>query len=157
MRLASVPSPLRPSLAAFLLVTLLGTACSRSGHPEQEAVASGPVAPGLPEDFEGQWQGLLPCTDCEALDVRLVLERQPGAPARYRLTERYLGGPGDDGVFASEGGWDDSACTFDGLAGRCIDLHEAGQRWFRHEDGSLQAITADGRALDPDGARLQRQ
>jgi hypothetical protein len=36
-------------------------------------------------------------------------------------------------------------------------LLESGQRWFRHAEGSLQAVDAEGRALDPDGARLQRR
>jgi predicted small lipoprotein YifL len=153
----AAPFARRPAAAFAVAALLLGLAgCGRDAGPADAALPPDDGATALPEGFEGVWQGVLPCTDCAGLDVELALERPPGDAARFRLAERYLGGAGE-ADFASEGTWREEPCRLDGEPGRCIVLLDAGQRWFRHEDGSLQAVDADGRPLDPDGARLLRR
>lgn len=135
------------------LGALLLAACGRDadpGPPPPDAAALAPLA----ADFDGRWQGVLPCLDCDGLEVALRLRRD-GGEARFALVERYLGADAG-GEFASEGDWREAACTRDGVPGLCVVLIDAGQQWFRDKDGSLQAISADGRPLDPDGARLAR-
>lgn len=107
------------------------------------------------EEFEGAWQGVLPCVDCAELEVELSLRRASGEPARYTLVERYRGGA-FEGEFASEGEWREVDCALDGEQGACFVLVDAAQRWFQHDDGSLEAVSADGQPIDPEGARLTR-
>lgn len=144
-------------LSAALLATVL-VGCTRDAEPSDapaEAPADGGLA-ALPEDFEGAWAGVLPCADCEGIDVELELQRESGAAGRYRLVETYLGAADAVG-FEIAGEWREDACRVGEIAGSCLVLLESGQRWFRHADGSLQAVDAEGRALDPEGARLQRR
>lgn len=153
--------PLRPALS-LLLVTVLATALAGCGDrgASPDAFPEAPTADGglaaLPEDFDGAWAGVLPCADCDGIDVELELQRESGAAGRYRLVETYLGAADAVG-FEVAGEWREEACRIAEMAGHCLVLLESGQRWFRHADGSLQAVDADGRALDPDGARLQRR
>ena len=144
-------------LSAALLATVLA-GCTREGEPSDtpaDAPAEGGLA-ALPEPFEGVWAGVLPCADCEGIEMALELQRESGAAGRYRLVETYLGAADAVG-FEVAGEWREEACRIAEMAGHCLVLLESGQRWFRHADGSLQAVDADGRALDPDGARLQRR
>ena len=144
-------------LSAALLATVLA-ACTREGEPS-DAPADAPTEGGLaalPEPFEGVWAGVLPCADCEGIDVVLELERESGAAGRYRLVETYLGAVDAVG-FEIAGEWRENACRVGEIAGSCLVLLESGQRWFRHADGSLQAVDAEGRALDVEGTRLQRR
>jgi copper homeostasis protein (lipoprotein) len=148
-------------LAPFLFAVAFATAlagCTRGGG-SSDAPADAPAEGGLaalPEAFEGVWSGVLPCADCDGIDVTLELQREAGAAGRYRLVETYLGA--DDAVgFEIAGEWREEDCRVGEVAGRCLVLLESGQRWFRHADGSLQAVDAEGRALDPDEARLQRR
>lgn len=144
---------LATALFAALLVGCArdeGRSDARPGDPPE-----GGLAP-LPEAFEGAWAGVLPCADCEGIDVELELERESGAVGRFRLVETYLGAA-DAAGFEVAGEWREEACRVGDADGRCLVLAESGQRWLRHVDGSLQAVDADGRSLDPDGARLQRR
>jgi copper homeostasis protein (lipoprotein) len=142
-------------LSAALLATVLA-GCTREGEPSPaDAPAEGGLA-ALPEPFEGAWAGVLPCADCEGIDVVLELQRESGAAGRYRLVETYLGAVDAVG-FEIAGEWREEDCGVGEVAGSCLVLLESGQRWFRHADGSLQAVDAEGRALDPEGARLQRR
>lgn len=144
-------------LSAILWATAL-VGCTRDGDlseaPASEGAKGGLAA--LPEDFEGVWTGVLPCADCEGIEVELDVQREAGAAGRYRLVETYLGATDAVG-FEVAGEWREAACGVDEAAGTCLVLLESGQRWFRHADGSLQAVDADGRVLDFDGARLQRR
>lgn len=145
-------------LITALLAVALG-ACTRQAEspeaPPGVEVSAGGVA-RLPEAFEGTWAGVLPCADCEGIDVDLELQREAGAAGRYRLLETYLGAA-DNAGFEIAGEWREEGCRAGDDAGTCLVLIESGQRWFRHADGSLQAVDVDGRALDPDGARLLRR
>lgn len=159
-----IRASLRPAALALLALALAGaiTGCRREAPAAADAaapaVAAKSTAP-LPEAFDGAWQGVLPCADCSGLEVELRLERSDGAPPRFQLVERYL----VDSVegefptaFTSEGEWREAECALGDLGGWCIELVDVAQRWFRHEDGSLQALDAEGRPLDPDGTRLIR-
>ena len=121
------------------------------------AVEEGAALAPLPATFEGAWQGVLPCSDCAGLDIELLLQREADAPGRYRLVETYLGGGDSAAGFEVSGEWRESACRRGDDAGFCIELIESAQRWFRDLDGSLQAIDAEGRPIDPDAARLLRR
>ncbi len=148
-------------VAALVLTVVFATAlagCLRGGE-SSDALAEAPADDGLaalPEDFDGEWSGVLPCADCDGIDVELALQRESGAAGRYRLVETYLGAV-DAAGFEIAGEWREDDCRVGEIAGSCLVLLESGQRWFRHADGSLQAVDAEGRALDPDGARLQRR
>lgn len=153
-----MPRNARPVAVALsvALCAALSIGCGRDRDDAPAAArADGGLAP-LPEAFQGEWAGVLPCVDCAGLDVQLELQREPGAVGRYRLREAYLGSA-DDAGFEVAGEWREEPCRGGDTDGACVLLVESGQRWFRQIDGSLQAIDADGRALDPDGARLLRQ
>ena len=142
----------------LLIATLALSACRAEpgdGGERLDDAATAPSTAPLPAAFNGAWQGLLPCVDCAALEVELRLERDADGVAGFQLIERYLGGAAG-GEFTSEGRWHEVTCALGAAQGWCVELDEAAQRWFRHEDGSLQAVDADGRALDPAGTRLLR-
>lgn len=149
-------------LLMALLIGALSVAtagCSGAGGDPSDGpggdTSGGGLAP-LADAFDGAWSGVLPCADCDGIDVELSLQREAGAVGRYRLAETYLGAADATG-FEIGGEWLEAPCRVGEVAGACIVLVESGQRWFRHLDGSLQAVDAEGRSLDPDGARLQRR
>ncbi len=144
-----------PCAALLLCSALLSVGCSRSSESSSPAQVSESTLALLPEDFEGEWQGLLPCVDCQGIDVQLRLSRDADG-AQFALEERYLGDAASVD-YRSEGTWSEEACTLGDEAGACITLEEPGLRWFRREDGSLEAVSAEGLSLDPSGARLQRR
>lgn len=138
-------------------MALLMSGCGFGGDAATEpaSAAEDRLAP-LPERFDGTWSGVLPCVDCAGINVELDLQREDGAAGRYRLRETYLGADEAPG-FELSGEWREARCRLGDDDGQCVELVESGQRWFRHEDGALQAIDADGRPLDADGARLLRR
>jgi len=144
--------------ATALLAAMLLAACGRDRETDAATLApeDDRAVADLAEDFDGAWQGVLPCVDCVGIEVELTLRRAPGESARFRLVERYLGGA-TEGEFVSTGEWQEDTCALAGETGSCIVLVDAAQRWFRHEDGSLQAIDAEGLPLDRDGALLKRR
>lgn len=143
----------RPALVLILLALFVAGCGREPGAAEEAAAPKATLAP-LPEDFQGEWRGLLPCADCEGIDTALLLQRHAGQ-GRFELVERYLGGPAA-GEYRSEGEWREQPCESGGEAGLCLWLDGPGLRWFRHADGSLTAIDGEGRALDADGSRLRR-
>lgn len=76
--------PRAHAIALALLLAGLAAACTREADPQ-------PALPGIDPAGQGavEWRGSLPCADCEAIDTRLVLERQQGAQ-RYELVEVYV-------------------------------------------------------------------
>ena len=146
-------------IGALLLAALAGCRREPEAADEPADVAAAKTMAPLPETFDGAWQGVLPCTDCDGVEVELALRRAPAEPARFELAERYLVDR-DEGEFPTEftsaGEWREAECALGDIDGWCVELVDVAQRWFRHEDGSLQAVDAEGRALDPDGARLIR-
>lgn len=148
----------RVAIAIPALLALVLAGCGFGGSdaaPEGAAPPEDRLAP-LPERFAGAWSGVLPCVDCDGIDVMLELEREDAAAGRYRLLETYLGADEAPG-FELSGEWREARCRLGDDEGQCIELVESGQRWFRHDDGALQAIDVDGRPLDVDGARLLRR
>lgn len=88
------------SIGLFACVLLLAaTACQRN-----QSAANTPLpAPPL-EQVDGriEWQGLLPCADCDGIETSLVLERT-GHVRRFSLSETYLA---EDGArFVEAGQW----------------------------------------------------
>lgn len=91
-------------VASALMVVFTGlvlplSACQR---PQSGAGAPQPVAPLEQVNGRIEWQGLLPCADCDGIQTSLVLERA-GNARRFSLTEIYLG---EDGArFVESGQW----------------------------------------------------
>ncbi|MCZ8319619.1 MAG: copper resistance protein NlpE N-terminal domain-containing protein [Lysobacteraceae bacterium] len=145
-------------LAALFVLAVILPGCSREspgpvGVPSPAETAAEPTLAPLPDGFRGEWRGLLPCSDCEGIEVELALDR--GDEGRFVLVERYLGSA-EAGEYRSEGTWSEDACSVAGEPARCLHLQGPDLRWARYPDGSLAAVDGEGRLIDPDGARLQR-
>lgn len=88
-----------PRLNALLVALLLaGVAAGCVREPDD----AGTDPPAFGEGA-AEWRGRLPCADCEAIDTRLVLERQAGRD-RYRLVEVYVAVDGSQS-FDESGEW----------------------------------------------------
>ena len=113
------------------LLLLVAGACERAPTP----------LPGIAQgDGRVQWQGTIPCADCDGIDVRLVLERE-GDARRYMLVETYVAGAG--GVrFVEYGQWRQEAALLRLQGG------SGSQRTYGLlDDGRLQARDSHGRRL----------
>jgi len=55
----------------------------------------------------GTYAGVLPCADCSGIltELRLYTEQPSGRPARYELTETYLGAHDGGGSFSTTNRW----------------------------------------------------
>jgi len=55
----------------------------------------------------GTFAGVMPCADCSGIltELRLYTEQPSGRPARYELTETYLGGRDGGGSFSTTNRW----------------------------------------------------
>jgi hypothetical protein len=127
--------------AWWLVLWLAG--CGHEGAP----VA--PTARALPSDGSIEWQGLLPCADCDGIQTQLSLLRN-GDLRSYTLTETYLADDGDT-RFIDNGRW-----RRDGellrLRGESGGVHV----YALLPDGRLQPRDARGRAFPPrDGDFLE--
>jgi hypothetical protein len=126
-----------PALA--LALCLAG--CERSAGPPPAAMA--PVEQG---DGRVEWAGVQPCTDCDAIDTRLVLAREDGR-RRFVLTEVYLA---EQPVqFVANGQWERSGALLQ------LEADDGSRlRYALLEDGRLQPRDLRGRRLpgsDGDG------
>jgi copper homeostasis protein (lipoprotein) len=146
-----------------LVLLALVAACK----PQGGQTAGAPVAgiPGTPvpaapnEESERTWAGLLPCTDCQGIDTRLVLRTENGKRA-YLLTETYLGGAGSGkNSFNRAGTWtevqrkvgDEQETSY------VLDPDQAAQQYILQPDGALELTGSNGKAPDDALAyRLQR-
>ncbi|HVI58854.1 MAG TPA: copper resistance protein NlpE N-terminal domain-containing protein [Luteimonas sp.] len=121
--------PAKPAFA-LLAALLVAGACGRAPAPPV-------IAPG---DGHLEWRGTMPCADCTAIAVRLVLERD-GGRQRYLLEETYLAGDGGQ-RFVDSGRWSQDEALLR-LEGR-----DGSRRSFALQaDGSLQSRDSHGRAL----------
>jgi len=88
----------RIGISAFwLLLPLLVSACS---HSLNTGGSSDPVSSGDREtslDWDGAYQGILPCADCEGIETVITLRKD----LVYRKDTRYIGK--DPKVFTAEG------------------------------------------------------
>lgn len=161
-KLAARPPPSKQTSARQCLLLVLAAALAacgsdRAGEGDRGSdVTDDPVVPTLaplPVKFDGTWQGLLPCVDCDGIGMVLHLQRD-GDVAVFEMRERYFGATADD--YVSEGAWSEVACTLAGEPGLCVTLEEPALRWYRRGDGSLQGVDSEGHALDG-GDALQRR
>ena len=109
------------------------------------------------QDSERTWVGLLPCSDCQGVDTRLVL-RMHGQRRDYLLTETYLAAGGSQ-RFNRAGAWVEATQPGDGDAQTIFQLDPAqsGQRYLVQPDGALELLDGNGRVpADPVPYRLQR-
>lgn len=102
------------SLLAFLLVFAV-VGCSKKGSKEQttESVTDSLIVVDehnarISLDYIGEYNGVLPCADCEGIETSLALTDE----SNYTLKTKYLG-KGDDNVFEEKGTytWNDAGNT----------------------------------------------
>lgn len=145
-------------VAAFLLAGCGREAASNAASGGAPADDAAPVRPSLAEgDTERTWVGLLPCSDCQGVDTRLVLRVQ-GQRRDYLMTETYLASDGGK-RFSRAGAWTEAQVAADG--GETIvyqlDPERAGERFALQPDGALELLDGNGKP-PPDvlAYRLQR-
>ncbi|MFA6986860.1 MAG: copper resistance protein NlpE N-terminal domain-containing protein [Arenimonas sp.] len=143
----------------IVLLMLLLAACNR-GRDDATGRAAPPPAPsgfgnGESAQTERTWVGLLPCSDCQGIDTRLVL-RAEGGRRDYLMTETYLGGPGKN-TFNRAGTWTEVTELVDGepVTMYILDPDRAGQRFSLQPDGALELLEGDARSQGL-AYRLQR-
>jgi copper homeostasis protein (lipoprotein) len=153
----------RVRLSLVFVLLALVAACK----PQGEQAAGSPVA-GVPgttvpaspnEDSERTWAGLLPCTDCQGIDTRLVLRTENGKRA-YLLSETYLGGAGSGkNSFNRAGTWTEvqRKVGSEQETSYVLDPDQAAQQFILQPDGALELTGSDGKAPnDALAYRLQR-
>jgi copper homeostasis protein (lipoprotein) len=150
-------SPRTRLLPVLLLLAAAG--CTPGGDAGKPAAdANGAAAPAVvAQDSERVWSGLLPCSDCQGIDTRLVLSTQNGRRA-YVMTETYLGGSGKTS-FNRAGTWSEISRTVDGepQVTYILDPERAGQKFQLQPDGALELLGVDGKLPEqPIVYRLQR-
>jgi copper homeostasis protein (lipoprotein) len=126
---------LRRSASCLLLAACcLFAACDVGRRPASSAL---PLDQG---DGRIEWQGTLPCSDCDAIEVQLMLERA-GDARRYELVETYIAEEGA-ARFTESGEWRqrDDLVELTGEAG-------VARRYAVLPDGRLQPRDARGRAF----------
>jgi hypothetical protein len=123
-------------LPACLLLAALLPGCERATPPAPAA------ADAFADEGSIEWQGLLACADCEAIDTRLLLQRG-GSHRDYVLTETYLAGP-EGARFVEHGRWrrDQALLRLQGDDG-------SKRVYALLPDGRLQPRDGHGRALPP--------
>lgn len=93
------------------------------------------VAAETSETMVQQFQGIVPCADCEGIQVSLSL-KQGG---KYVLNEHYLGARGEDNV--QQGTWQRTA-------EKLILVSEAGvKRYFRPFERGLEMMDTEGNPI----------
>ncbi len=155
--------PLKKSICLLALACLLASGCSRdtgSAATDAGQVPPGSAAAGEAQDMQNSertWVGLLPCSDCQGIDTRLVLRLRDGQ-RDYLLTETYIGGRGKN-TFSREGKWTQVNGTGDRepLTLYVLDPEQAGQRFSLQPDGALELLEGNGQHSGQAVAyRLQR-
>lgn len=124
----------RPASCLLLAACCLLAACDTGRRPASTQL---PLDRG---DGRIEWRGTLPCADCDAIEVQLMLERT-GDARRYELVETYIAEEGA-ARFTESGEWRQQ--------GDLIELDaEAGvaRRYAVLPDGRLQPRDARGRAF----------
>ena len=154
---------MKTAVLPLLMSCLLAAGCDRS---LDAPAGSAQLPPGsLPPDSvvvdtpnsERTWAGLLPCSDCQGIDTRLVLRSVAGR-RDYLMTETYLGGRGRNS-FNSAGTWIEVSSAVGGETTTLyiLDPDLAAQRFALQPDGALELLDGQGRASSQAVAnRLQR-
>ena len=145
-----------------VLAGLCLAACQRSG----DGASVGPGASGadwpaavgpFAEGSERVWSGLLPCSDCQGVDTRLVLQLKDRQHS-YLLTETYLGGAAPN-RYTRAGRWVESqrAVAGERLTTYTLDPGPAAEQFALQPDGSLELLDGQGQPqAQPIAYRLQR-
>ncbi|XID74158.1 copper resistance protein NlpE [Alkanindiges sp. WGS2144] len=93
----------------------------------------------LASDWSGEYEGTLPCADCEG--IKTQLEFHPNQA--YELKEEYKG-KGKDNEFKVNGNF-----TVDSANPSMITLDQAGDnRKFRKEGNNLYALDSNGKKVE---------
>ena len=101
MSWAAAPAQWRMrSIGAWLALAL--AACTQAPAPPPSSGSALPL-PQLESDGAIEWQGVLPCADCDGIETRLLLERV-GDSRPFTLTETFLAADGDV-RFVESGQW----------------------------------------------------
>ncbi len=134
-------------LGACLLLS-----CQRGASPTPQGAAVSPPDATFPaprQNSERTWAGLLPCSDCQGIDTRLVLRSADGR-RDYLITETYVGGAGKNS-FNRAGTWTEVASAVDGSAVTTyiLDPDRGGsQRFVLQPDGALELRDGDSRTAE---------
>ena len=89
-----------------------------------------------PETMEQQFQGVIPCADCEGIQVSLSLQQG----GRYSLKEQYLG---SDSVQSSQQG------NWTRTAEKLVLISDRGEkRYFRPLDSGLEMMDTRGNPVE---------
>ena len=151
---------------ALLLIGVLVAGCNRgvdrAGAPLAPALPQVPgnlAMPATPASVERTWVGLLPCSDCQGIDTRLVL-RLDGNRRNYLMTETFVGGTqAGKRSFNRAGSWAELTALMDGepVVQYILDPGKSGQRYLVQPDGALELVDEQGHPLAEAVAyRLQR-
>jgi copper homeostasis protein (lipoprotein) len=151
-------SPPRATHLLLLSTCLLAGACQRDASPAAAGKPATDAQSGVIADFgaERVWQGVLPCSDCQGIDTRLVL-REEGKTRQYRLEETYLGADAPN-HFERKGRWTEA---HEPTAGEpavlfVLDPERAPRRFRLEPDGGLELLTGAVDAPPAPEYRLQR-
>lgn len=146
-------------LSAAVLVGACGQQESGTGDKWPSGPANGgPLIGSDADQSQRTWVGLFPCTDCEGVNTRLVLNARDGQND-YVLTETYLA-HGDGQRFSRAGPWSQAQAQVDGEDTIVYQLDPArsGQRYALQPDGALELLDGEGKTPgDALAYRLQRQ
>ena len=89
----------------------------------------------MPEALEMKFQGVIPCADCEGIQVTLSLQQG----GRYSLSEYYLGS--SDNIIAQQGQWTRTA-------EKLVLVSDHGERrYFRPVAGGLEMMDIEGNPM----------
>lgn len=150
-RFSAYFSPIALLSIAVLLISALA-ACSSSADTTDEGPQDGgpsePHFPSVPDpahnarnalDYEGIYEAVLPCADCEGIETRIELFPEQ----QYRLETRYTGE--SEEVFISEGRftWNEAGST---ITLENVAAEERPNQYFVAENRLIQ--------LDKDGERI---
>lgn len=130
------------------VVLFMVSACSSAERPEQ----AGRPDPGFESqeidmhtsrialDYHGSYSGILPCADCEGIQIKISLIED----GTYLLRKIYLG-KGDNMVFESEGmfDWVDSGSTIILLSEDPPNMYRVGENHLRKLDMEARLITGE--------------
>lgn len=151
------------SRGLILLACLLGAGCQRG-----DDAPAGPGSPGLdwpspfslapsPDGSDRIWSGVLPCSDCQGVDTRLVL-RVKDRKRSYVMIETYVGGERPN-RFTRAGRWTETTLLMDGetLTTYTLDPGQGAQTYALRPDGALELLDVNGRpSAQAIAYRLQR-
>jgi len=129
---------MKSKLTLFILLTTITTlfmACGQSKNTgEQADMHTSEIA----LDWQGVYYGVLPCADCEGIEVELRITED----GTYTMKSQYLGK--ENGLFITEG-------TFTWENGSNIQLEDAqdnSTKLYKVEENQLRMLDAEGHKIE---------